>query len=386
MQYILQSFTVYEVEAEISIFTVPGKMPEYHMMLHGCNPLLSYELQLSNLLKAYDELLASGIWVRKPVSVFNRYFLSDAANQTPELQRAIEHYLPVAVSIVQQPPMDGTKIALWSYLLSDVIVESHKISNLLQIKRPSYIHCLTASRGVASGNSENQTRELLETYEEDLKQLGCTISEHCLRTWFFVQNVDVNYSGVVKARRENFIANWLTNQTHYIASTGIEGRSADPSVHVLLDAYSVAGIRPEQISYLYAYSHLSPTHVYGVTFERGVSIQYGDRRQLYISGTASIDNKGMVVHTGDVVAQTRRMWENVAVLLKEGGGTFEDLNHMIVYLRDASDYLVVRPMFDEQFKSVPKIFVLAPVCRPAWLIEMECMATLSNTDSRFEDF
>ena len=39
-----------------------------------------------------------------------------------------------------------------------------------------------------------------------------------------------------------------------------------------------------------------------------------------------------------------------------------------------------REMFDQRFPEMPKVILLAPVCRPGWLIEMECM----GTDVRFE--
>lgn len=70
---------------------------------------------------------------------------------------------------------------------------------------------------------------------------------------------------------------------------------------------------------LYARDYLNPTYEYGVTFERGVRVDYGDRSHIFISGTASIDNRGRVVHAGDVRRQTERMWENVEALLREGG-------------------------------------------------------------------
>ena len=148
-------------------------------------------------------------------------------------------------------------------------------------------------------------KTLLKSYEADLVGKGCTLASDCIRTWIFVQNVDVNYAGIVKARRENFLGQGLTESTHYIASTGIEGRHADPKIHVLFDAYAVKGLQPGQVTYLHALSHLSPTALYGVTFERGTSVEYGDRRHLFISGTASIDHRGEVVHVGDVREQTR---------------------------------------------------------------------------------
>ena len=139
----------------------------------------------------------------------------------------------------------------------------------------------------------------------------------------FVQNVDVNYPGVVKARKEVFATQNLTEETHFIASTGIEGRYFDPMVFVTMDTYAVSGIRPEQIRYLYAPEHLNRTYEYGVTFERGTAVTYGDRRHIFISGTASIDRYGEIVHAGDVMKQASRMIENIEALLKRSGCHFE---------------------------------------------------------------
>lgn len=41
---------------------------------------------------------------------------------------------------------------------------------------------------------------------------GCKLADNCIRTWFFVQNVDVNYAGVVKARNEVFVTQNLTEK------------------------------------------------------------------------------------------------------------------------------------------------------------------------------
>ncbi len=48
---------------------------------------------------------------------------------------------------------------------------------------------------------------------------------------------------------------------------------------------------------------------------------------------------------------------------------------MIVYLRDVSDYALVKGYLDSRFPNVPKVVLLAPVCRPHWLIEVECVAS-----------
>lgn len=382
--YTSRTMSALEVKAEITSCRLPGKTFEYHVMLHGNNHFLTYEQQLKNMLEACKVLLHDEP-EKNLTPVFARCFLSDAANQAPLLEESLQAFPPLVASIVQQPPLNGTKIAMWLYLTGRA-TGTFVSGNLLAVTRNTYTHYWIGNKKVAGGNSETQTGQLLQSYENDLKELDCSISANCIRTWFFVQNVDVNYAGVVKARRENFMLNGLTEDTHYITSTGIEGRDADPTVHVLLDAYAIKGLRPEQISYLYAYSHLSPTRIYGVTFERGVAVTYGDRKHLYISGTASIDNKGKVMHAGDIRRQTARMWENVEQLLEEGGATSGDIAQMIVYLRDTGDYTLVKELFDERFGNTPKQILLAPVCRPSWLIEMECIAIVPTDKNGLPDF
>jgi enamine deaminase RidA (YjgF/YER057c/UK114 family) len=226
------------------------------------------------------------------------------------------------------------------------------------------------------GDSESQTRILLERYIAALGAEGCTLTDDCIRTWLYVQNVDVNYGGVVKARREVFEDVGLTKDTHYIASTGIAGRNAYPDSTVIMDAYAVAGLQPGHVRYLYGSTHLNPTYEYGVTFERGTSITYGDRKHIFISGTASIDNKGKILHEGDVKAQAVRMMENISALLAEAGASADDIKSAILYLRDASDYASVSALFKERWPMIDPVFVQAPVCRPGWLVEMECVAAL----------
>ena len=78
------------------------------------------------------------------------------------------------------------------------------------------------------------------------------------------------------------------------------------------------------------------------------------------------------------------MWENVEALLSEANCTFDDVAHLIVYLRDSSDYAVVSELFRQRFPDKPTVIVRAPVCRPEWLIEMECMAVKAIENKDFE--
>ena len=79
------------------------------------------------------------------------------------------------------------------------------------------------------------------------------------------------------------------------------------------------------------------------------------------------------------------MWENVEALLAEGGASFDDMAQIIVYIRDIADYDTVRDLFAQRFPETPCVITLAPVCRPTWLIEMECLA-IRPAANAFRDF
>ena len=365
---------------EIFRYEVAEGVSEYHVMLHVTNPRLTYTEQVDALLEACHEMLEGDL--KGAVAVFKRFFISDAANQADYLLAIHAEQSGCALSIVEQPPLDGTKVALWVYLQKNVQMRALSCG-IYEVKHGAYRHLWMAGAYNQASNSEYQMRLLLNDYVMQLLENGCSLAENCIRTWIYVQNVDVNYAGVVKARNEVFVTQNLTDKTHFIASTGIAGRHANPKVLVQLDAYAVDGVKKEQIHYLYAPTHLNPTYEYGVSFERGTYVDYGDRRQVFISGTASINNKGEVVYPGDIRKQTLRMWENVEMLLKEAECTFDNVGHLLVYLRDVADYTVVSEMFEERFPNIPKVYLLAPVCRPGWLIEMECMAVKPIHDNRY---
>ena len=368
---------------EIFRYEVAEGVSEYHAILHLSNPQLTYTEQVDALMQAYDDLVANDL--KGAVAVFKRFFVSDAANQSDYLQVLHAECSDCALSIIEQPPLDGTKVALWVYLQRGV--DTKALTNgIYEVKHGSYRHLWMAGACNQALNSEYQMRLLFNDYVMQLSENGCSLANNCIRTWIFVQNVDVNYAGVVKARNEVFVTQNLTDKTHFIASTGIAGRHANPKVLVQMDAYAVDGICEEQVHYLYAPTHLNPTYEYGVSFERGTYIDYGDRRHVFISGTASINNKGEVMYSGNIRKQMFRMWENVETLLKEADCTFDHVGHLLVYLRDIADYTVVRDMFEKRFPSIPKVYLLAPVCRPGWLVEMECMAVKPINDDRYPAF
>ena len=397
------SFDFSPIPASVSISRFQGKsgVEEYHLTIRPTD-YESIETQLDWVHEAY-KLALRRLELAPRTSVFRRFFCSDIANQASVLEGSsgvsgfecngnpetrethtgagFPNPAPTscAISRIGQPPAPPARIALWAYHVSDSsgALKKSLDGSSLSLKRGDLEHIWTTGIASRSGDrSYNQTQGILEQYEAHLQTHGMSLDENVIRTWFFVRDVDANYQGLVDARREIFTQRGLTADTHYIASTGIEGTSADSTAIVTMDAYSISGIRAGQMEFLSAPDHLSPTHIYGVTFERGVSVAYEDRKHVAISGTASIDNGGQIVHPGDVLLQLDRTLENIEALLKEAGATLRDVCMFIVYVRDATDVGAAQKAMSERFGETPYQLVVAPVCRPGWLIEIECQAII----------
>lgn len=310
---------------------------------------------------------------------FMRWLMSDPANQYRYLPEVRE----CATSVIRQSPLDGTKCALLLILEEDADFTDKGCGMWIDSRGRLWAG---DDETVEPGDSRSMTAAYLDKLNDALMRHGASLKDNCLRTWLFVRDIDNNYAGVVKGRNDVFAREGLTRHTHFIASTGIEGASALPSRLVSFNAISDTRIKPSQISYIYGRTHLNPTYEYGVAFERATAVDYGDRRHVYISGTASIDDKGEIVAPGDIKAQTERMLENIGVLLEEGGCVWNDVAHMTVYLRDIADFHTVRDIMKARFPQIPKAIVLAPVCRPGWLVETECMAIRRIQNAAFAPY
>jgi enamine deaminase RidA (YjgF/YER057c/UK114 family) len=350
---------------------------------------LNFELEAHNLLEHY-EAECSKLNCSDKTEVFLRFHLSDVCRQSETLREMLGER-DSFVSFVGQTPVNGGRIALEAWHLrppeySKTVVDvngAHEVDIMLKNYEMLY-HC---RRSLEADGSDGQTLEEFTALNTALKKRGGSVADNCLRTWIYCRDVDNNYQGLVDARRELFREYGMIEKTNYIASTGIEGQCIDPRRLVGMDSYCVFGLEAGQVEYMHALDHLSPTHVYGVTFERGTRIIFGDRSHYYISGTASINKEGKIVHPGDVASQTDRTVENISALLNNHDAKLDDLKIAVVYLRDAADAPLVEERLAQLLpESLPRIMVQAPVCRPGWLVEIDAIGVNGSGNSAFKAF
>jgi len=117
-----------------------------------------------------------------------------------------------------------------------------------------------------------------------------------------------------------------------------------------------------------------------VAFSRGMRVELGEAAMLFVSGTASVDERGHSVHPGDFNAQTERVFSNLTALLACEGADWHDVVRTTCYLvdfRHYADFNAIRNRFfsEQGLEPVPaSTCVQAGLCRPELLVEIELIA------------
>lgn len=370
-----------KIQLKATLFIAKDSVSEIHSILQITDTRLDAEVQFLNIRTAIQRIALSNIFDGANL-IWKRFFVSDVANQFS----FISDDSNTISSIVQQPPLNGTKVAVWLYYINGVNSINRESNTLVVQSHGGNIHLYTTRLYIPLKDGYAETEYIFKSYIKILQQHQSSLKENCIRTWMYVQGIDIHYKDMVNARVACFENEGLNKESHYIASTGVEGRYSHPHALVLMDAYAIKGIKQEQIKYLHAPTHFNRTHDYGVTFERGTSVDFSDRRHVYISGTASINNKGEIEHPFNVMKQLERTLENINVLLNEAECKMTDVAQMIIYLRDIADYKLVKQFFEKEYTNIPKVIVLAAICRTGWLIEIECIAIKSVKNNTFTEF
>jgi len=119
-----------------------------------------------------------------------------------------------------------------------------------------------------------------------------------------------------------------------------------------------------------------------VAFSRGIRVELDNCVMIFISGTASVNEAGDSVHAGDLAAQTRRAFANIAGLLASEGADWHDVVRTTCYVTDFRRYdefnTVRNAYYAEQgLDPLPaSTCVEARLCRPELLVEIEAIAVV----------
>lgn len=237
-----------------------------------------------------------------------------------------------------------------------------------------YAHNIT---GGTPGDGRDYAAQMADAFgraEALLEAHGLTFRQ-VVRTWIYLPRMDRDYAALNRVRTAFFRRAGVERVP---ASTGIQGGVWPPDRLGSLDLYALRADRPVAARQMHAPT-LNEAWAYGSRFCRGMEVTREDRTVLYVSGTASIDERGRVVAVGDIAGQVERMLTNVERLLADSRATPGDIVRATTYLKE--------PAFREAFEGIwrrrgfptviPHTVCVADVCRPEWLCETEVAAVFS---------
>ena len=309
-----------------------------------------------------------------------------------------------ATSYIPQPPCEGELLAIEAMGLGRgrEKVDIQRISDQVVVTRHDGVAWVYADHAVPRTSSEGVYEKTICSYQHLrrlLPEAGARLDQ-VLRTWLCLGGIvdddgpTQRYKELNRARADVYQHVPFLNDRlpkgytgpAFPASTGVgtAGRSISISaLAVVSDVDNVVAIPLENPRQTAAYSYSSAYSPTSPKFARGLALCCGADATLFISGTASITNSE-TRHVGDVVAQTHETLENITALISEDnlsrhglpgrGTTLEGLGVARVYVKRAQDHARVRAVCEQRLGAVPVSYVVADVCRPDLLVEIEGIA------------
>ncbi|MDR2388785.1 MAG: endoribonuclease L-PSP [Tannerellaceae bacterium] len=227
---------------------------------------------------------------------------------------------------------------------------------------------------------EQQSIEVFRRIEELLKHEHIPVHS-IIRQWNYIERIscfskgEQHYQSFNNARSDFYAKD--TWPYGYPAATGIGASSGgvvvdlDAAVFTSSNAYTVPIDNPLQVAaHTYSDKVLKTTHRKKATpkFERAKSMVFGNRRIVYISGTAAIRGENSLNNAG-MEHQLHITMENIIQLTSKA-----QLIMLRVYLKNKADYALAQRLINEYHLPIPVSYMSADVCREELLIEIEGIA------------
>jgi len=220
-----------------------------------------------------------------------------------------------------------------------------------------------------------QTVAVFEAIERILLAQGMNF-QHLVRTWFYLDKI-LDWYGEFNQARTPFLQARGALDGLLPASTGI----GMPNRHGSAVIAGALAIERKGASVMEVPSPLQRSALeYRSAFSRAVEVNRKGRRELYISGTASIEPAGATAFVGDPAAQIDLTMQVAEALLRSRGMDWSHCTRAIAYLKEPQYApLFARHLATHGLEALPLTWTHADVCRDDLLFEIELDATL-HTD------
>ncbi len=112
-------------------------------------------------------------------------------------------------------------------------------------------------------------------------------------------------------------------------------------------------------------------------YSQGILAEGG--KLLFIAGQTASDKNGNIVGRGDIEAQTHQVFKNLSAVLKEAGGSLENLVTTTTYITDREyreGYNRVRMQYYKTNPPTSTLVIVKGLAHPDYLIEINGVAVL----------
>lgn len=106
---------------------------------------------------------------------------------------------------------------------------------------------------------------------------------------------------------------------------------------------------------------------------------------IFVSGQMALDEHGDLVGGGDLRAQTEQVFANLATILADQGGTFEDVVNIRTFLTDmsrVSDYGAVRARYLVGNPPTSTTVQVGRLVHPEALVEIDVVAVIGSRPTK----
>lgn len=329
-------------------------------------------------------------------------FLRDAADEHD--CRAIAHTafgeeMPVT-TFVAQAPCSGAALGVELWALGGSGIEIERLGPALVSTKADGIRWIyTGGIQAAAPDPYSESLSAFTTMEQQLARAGVGF-EHVMRTWIYVNQITAGpdgrqrYQELNRARTDFFrdipfgakSRGPATPPAMFPASTGIGSSGTNIAMACMAldskrpDVFVVPLENPQQTPAYDYTAHYSPQ---SPKFSRAMAVVQGGFVATLVSGTASIVNS-KTVFVGDVTKQTEQTLDNIEQLIaaenfaRHGlagcGASLRDVAKLRVYVKHQQDYEKCREVVERRLPGAPAIYLVADVCRPDLLVEIEAVA------------
>ncbi len=297
----------------------------------------------------------------------------------------------ILISVLAQPPLTGKLIIeacfydpnFWK---SEIILKGENGAVLFEQNDSRILIGNVQSNENAECrlNSENAFSRLSEIF----RTAGFPINS-IVRQWNYIENIlgfDVNeqrYQEFNNVRSAFYGDSFKDNG--YPAATGIGMNSGGIIIEFIAiqsdKLISFPIDNPEQIAaHSYSKNVLVGEECILKTapkFERARFLELFGIKVIFISGTASIRGE-LTVGAGDPALQTEVTIGNIEQLYSgkvlskiPGSHLVPKYGHARVYIKDRKDFAAIKKTFRLHFGNLPVVYIVADICRPDLLVEIE---------------